>query len=116
MRLTGLRLAWMAGGVLILAGGCSRTDMQRVEDRTEKGMARIERNVDETRISAAVKGKLAADVRLSTLTSIDVDTSGKTVTLGGWVRSDNEKTWAEEVAKSVDGVGTVLNRIEVRRP
>ncbi len=70
--------------------------------------------MDNAGTTASVKSKLAADVRLSTLTSINVDSNGSTVTLTGHVPTADDKQKALEVARSVDGVATVVNNLEVR--
>jgi hyperosmotically inducible periplasmic protein len=64
-------------------------------------------------LTAKVKSALAADVGLSTV-SINVDSSGNTVTLKGNVDSADKKKRAEEVARKVDGVATVRNELTVK--
>lgn len=71
------------------------------------------RQVDDGAIKASVKAKLAADVRLSTLTNIEVNSTDGIVTLAGKVRSDEERHMAGEVARSVDGVVKVNNNLQV---
>lgn len=63
-------------------------------------------------ITTAVKSKLAADERTSAM-KIDVDTSEKVVTLNGTVQTEAEKAAAEQVAKSTEGVTSVVNRLTV---
>ena len=57
------------------------------------------RQVDDASIKAAVKTKLAADVRLSTLTNITVNSTNGVVTLAGQVRDESDRMAAEEVAR-----------------
>ena len=64
---------------------------------------------------AKVKSNLAADVGLSTVSGIDVDTSGHVVTLTGSVLSEEQKRLAEATAMQVDGVTKVVNRLKVSR-
>jgi osmotically-inducible protein OsmY len=71
------------------------------------------RQVDDAAIKTSVKAKLAADVRLSTLTNIEVNSTNGIVTLAGQVRSDEERRMAGEVARSVDGVVRVNNELQV---
>ena len=73
------------------------------------------RQVDDGAIKASVKAKLAADVRLSTLTNVEVNTTDGIVTLAGKVRSDEERRMAGEVARSVDGVVRVNNELQVEQ-
>ena len=63
-------------------------------------------------ITTAVKSKLAADERTSAM-KIDVDTQSRVVTLSGTVATQNEKTAAEQVARSADGVTNVVNNLTV---
>jgi hyperosmotically inducible protein len=48
--------------------------------------------------------------------SINVDTQNGTVVLRGKVGSADEKRVAEEVTRSIDGVGTVKNELQVVSP
>jgi osmotically-inducible protein OsmY len=70
---------------------------------------------DDTAIKMSVKAKLAADVRLSTLTNIEVNSTNGIVTLAGKVHNPDEKRFAEQVTKSVKGVVKVNNELQVER-
>lgn len=72
------------------------------------------RQVDDAAIKTAVKAKLAADVRLSTLTNIEVNSTNGVVTLAGQVRDESDRLQAETVARSVDGVVRVNNELQVK--
>ena len=72
------------------------------------------RQIDDAGIKTAVKAKLAADVRLSTLTNVDVNSTNGVVTLSGQVRTADEKRLAGEVARGVDGVVRVNNELQVK--
>ncbi len=72
------------------------------------------RQVDDVAIKSAVKAKLAADVRLSTLTNIEVNSTNGVVTLAGQVRDESDRIAAGEVARSVDGVVRVNNDLQVK--
>lgn len=74
------------------------------------------RQVDDGAIKASVKAKLAADVRLSTLTNVEVNSTDGIVTLAGKVRTADERRMAGEVARSVDGVVRVDNNLQVEGP
>lgn len=69
--------------------------------------------VDDSVITTSVKAELAKDVRLGTLTGIEVNTTKGVVTLAGKVRNAEEKLLAEKVAKSIDGVQKVNNNLQV---
>jgi hyperosmotically inducible periplasmic protein len=72
------------------------------------------RQVDDAAIKTAVKTKLAADVKLSTLTNIAVDSTNGVVTLAGQVDTSDQKRMAADVARSVDGVVKVNNNLQVK--
>ena len=72
------------------------------------------RQVDDAAIKTAVKAKLAADVRLSTLTNVSVNSTNGVVTLSGEVHNVDEKRAAEEVTRTVDGVVRVNNMLQVK--
>ena len=65
-------------------------------------------------LTTKVKSKIAAVVKLSTITSIDVDSNGSVVTLSGHVPTSVDKRSAEQVASSVDGVSKVINNLTVQ--
>ena len=73
------------------------------------------RQIDDAAIKTAVKAKLAADVKLSTLTNIEVNSTNGVVTLAGMVASDEQRALAASVARSVDGVVKVNNELQVKR-
>jgi hyperosmotically inducible periplasmic protein len=75
---------------------------------------RVGQNVDDTSITAAVKAKLAAEQGTTTLTGINVDTSGGTVSLSGTVESEAMKQRAATLAQQVEGVARVVNNLQVR--
>jgi hyperosmotically inducible protein len=65
-------------------------------------------------ITSEVKAKLLADADISGL-RIDVDTSNHVVTLTGTVRTQAEKDEALEIARKVQGVTGVTDRLTVER-
>jgi hyperosmotically inducible periplasmic protein len=73
------------------------------------------RQVDDAAIKAAVKAKLAADVKLSTLTNIEVNSTNGVVTLAGQVRDESDRIAAVAVARSVDGVVRVNNNLQIEK-
>lgn len=95
-----LAVAVLAAG--ILATGCKTTTTAETQR-------------DDTAIKMSVKAKLAADVRLSTLTNIEVNSTNGIVTLAGKVHNSDEKKFAEQVTKSVKGVVKVNNELQVER-
>ena len=63
-------------------------------------------------LTASVKTALLADP-LSSGLKIDVDTANAVVTISGTVPTTAEKTRAEDVAKNVPGVSSVVNDLKV---
>ena len=68
--------------------------------------------VDDSGITTKVKSKLAADTRTSAI-KISVETTNGVVALTGTVPTETEKSAAETIAKSTEGVKSVDNRITV---
>lgn len=71
--------------------------------------------IDDAGIKTSVKAKLAADVRLSTLTNVEVNSTNGVVTLAGQVPTEDDRRQAEAVARSVKGVVRVNNNLQVDR-
>lgn len=72
--------------------------------------------VDDAAIKTSVKAKLAADVKLSTLTNIEVNSTNGVVTLAGQVDNPDQKRMAGDVARSVEHVVRVNNNLQVKNP
>ncbi len=73
------------------------------------------RQIDDAAIKTAVKAKMAADVRLSTLTNIEVNSTNGVVTLAGQVENESDRAQAAAVARSVDGVVRVNNELQIKK-
>jgi hyperosmotically inducible periplasmic protein len=69
--------------------------------------------IDDATITTKVKYELAADVKFSTLKTVQVDTNKGEVTLTGKVHIKEEKEHAGLVADKVDGVVKVNNMLSV---
>lgn len=83
---------------------------QAVEPPAEK--TEMEVDLEDTGLTAAVKGRLAADPRVSAL-NINVDTQNGIVTLKGNVQDAPAKAAAEEIARTTEGVTDVVNVITI---
>ena len=70
-------------------------------------------NIDDTTITTTVKAKLVAE-KGTTLTRIQVDTNRGVVQLSGVVESGADRSRAEQVARGVGGVKSVVNNLQVR--
>ncbi len=73
------------------------------------------RQIDDAGIKIAVKAKLAKDVRFSTLTNIEVNSTNGVVTLAGQVRSEQDRVAAGDLARTIDGVVKVNNELQVEK-
>ena len=69
--------------------------------------------VDDTIITSTVKAELAKDVRLGTLTDIEVSTTQGVVTLAGKVHNSEEKAMVEQKVRGVNGVVKVNNELHI---
>ena len=69
--------------------------------------------IDDASITASVNAGLAKDSELSAI-KIDVYTKGGTVMLNGPAPTAAAKARAEDIAKSVSGVKSVENKLEVK--
>jgi osmotically-inducible protein OsmY len=98
-----LGVAALAVAVTVAAGACKTTSSPG-------------RQIDDAAIKTSVKAKLAADVKLSTLTNIEVNSTNGVVTLAGQVANPEQRRLAAEVARSVDGVVRVNNELQVKNP
>jgi len=72
-----------------------------------------EGQVDDLQITAQVKSKLAADVGVSSVTNISVNSTNGVVTLSGQVDSPDIRNKAEDAAKSVPKVVRVVDSLQV---
>ncbi len=70
--------------------------------------------IDDTAITTAVKTHLVTDGPLKTMTQISVKTVENIVYLTGVAPTMQAKNRAEEIARQVDGVQTVVNNITVQ--
>ena len=106
---------------MALGTACTQSERNRTEaaaeragDKAARAADRAEDALDNAGLTAKVKAKVAADVRLSTLTSINVDSRNGVVTLSGTVPTVEDRRNAEAVAKSAEGVKTVINDLRVQ--
>jgi osmotically-inducible protein OsmY len=72
--------------------------------------------VDDTIITTTVKVELAKDVRLGTLTDIEVSSAQGVVTLAGKVNNSEEKAMVEQKVRGVKGVVKVNNELQIVSP
>ena len=97
---------------LAMAGilGISLMSLTACESMTGKTAGRT---IDDASTTVAVQGKLTND-KASNFTRINVDTERGVVTLNGVVRTVEEKSRAESLARMVEGVSKVNNNLQIQ--
>ena len=90
----------------------ARTTGSEARQKTQVAANRAEQAIDDSVITTKVKTALLADSTVKGL-NISVETVGGTVTLSGTAATQAERTQAEAVATTVEGVRNVVNRINV---
>lgn len=83
------------------------------KEAVKDAAANVSAKVDDATITAAVSAGLAKDADLSAI-KINVDTKAGMVTLNGPAPTAAAKARAEEIAKGVQGVSSVDNKLEVK--
>jgi osmotically-inducible protein OsmY len=86
------------------AAGCSVTS----------GQESTGEYVDDATISTQVKTKLATDGGVNLANQVKVETMNDVVQLSGFVPSEKDRSTAEQLAWSVEGVRAVRNNIVVQ--
>jgi hyperosmotically inducible periplasmic protein len=90
----------------------ARNAGSEARQKTQVAANRAEQVIDDSVITTKVKTALLADSTVKGL-NISVETVGGTVTLSGTAATQAERTQAEAVATTVEGVRNVVNRINV---
>ncbi len=99
---------YMLAMVLILSAFMSLgTPLASFADQSARGV------ISDSMITTSVKEKLAQDVRMGTLTGIEVNTTKGEVTLAGKAHSQQEKDRVGQVVSGIDGVKAVHNDLKV---
>jgi hypothetical protein len=73
----------------------------------------VEGQARDAKIKTQIKSKLASDLGVATVTSVEVNVTNGVVTLAGPVHSVDEKSRAEASARTVEGVVAVTNALQV---
>jgi hyperosmotically inducible periplasmic protein len=92
----------------------AREQGAKLGEDAAKTAAAVREGVGEAAITSKIKAKMALDDSVRAR-SIDVSTTGSTVTLSGTVRSDAERERAVRLARETNGVSSVIDRLDVRR-
>ena len=96
-------IAALAAAIVLTVSGCAVT----------RGQETVGAYVDDTAITTAVKARLVENKDVDAA-AIKVETLNGTVMLSGFAKSEAERSTAETVARSVNGVKQVKNEIAVR--
>ena len=86
---------------------------EEAKAKTAEAGSAIADKIDDATITASVSAGLAKDPELSAV-KIDVDTKGGTVMLNGPAPTAAAKARAADIARSVKGVNSVENKLEVK--
>jgi len=119
---------WFARPTVLGSGsqpvGTTGTMSPREESAREKGREvgekiavateKVKENVNEAALTTKIKAKMALDDSVKAR-SIDVTTTGTTVTLTGTVHSAAEHDRAVALARETAGITTVVDRLTVAR-
>lgn len=108
----------VAAAALLLPMSASAYDSARSDDKSarqeaQQMMEKAGDTASDIRMHLALETKLAQSDELSAL-MIDTDVKDGVVHLEGEVKSDAEREMAAELAKTVDGVKSVENELEVK--
>ena len=127
---SGIAVIALVSGLAVLATGCQRdaddrgaiennegvvdaqNDARDANNTLEQSTDRAGQSVKDAAITTSIKTKYLADDTLKGL-DITVDTEQGVVMLTGSVQSDAAKNLAEQIARDVDGVTSVNNRLTV---
>lgn len=96
-------LAALAAAIVLAVSGCAVT----------RGQETVGAYVDDTAITTAVKARFVENKTVAA-SSISVETLNGTVMLSGFAKNEAERSTAESIARSVNGVKQVKNEIAVR--
>jgi len=83
-------------------------------EKAANAAADMKQSLTEASLTAKIKAKMALDDSVKART-IDVTTSGSTVTLTGRINSPVERERAVSLARETDGITAVVDRLEIRR-
>lgn len=130
-KVSGIAAIALVSGLAVLATGCDRkpkepsaiennegvvdaqNDARDANNTLEQSADRAGQAVKDAAITTSVKAKYLADDTLKG-TDISVDTEQGVVMLTGSVQSDAAKDLAEQIARGVDGVTSVNNKLTVK--
>lgn len=107
-------LAVMLGSALVSGSALAETSaVDKAGDKIDSSMNKVGNFMDDSSITAKVKAALVDHDSIKS-TDISVKTEKKVVTLSGFVTSQAQAEEAVKVAKGVEGVASVSDKLHVR--
>ncbi|OUF47027.1 osmotically-inducible protein Y [Pluralibacter gergoviae] len=107
-------LAVMLGSALVSGSALAETSaVDKAGDKIDSSMNKVGNFMDDSSITAKVKAALVDHDSIKS-TDISVKTEKKVVTLSGFVTSQQQAEEAVKVAKGVEGVTSVSDKLHVR--
>lgn len=107
-------LAVMLGSVLASGSAlAANTTTESAGQKVDSSMSKVGNFMDDSTITAKVKAALVDHESIKS-TDISVKTEEKVVTLSGFVESQAQAEEAVKVAKAVEGVSSVSDKLHVR--
>lgn len=107
-------LAVMLGSVLVSGSALAANNTaESAGQKIDSSMSKVGNFMDDSTITAKVKAALVDHESIKS-TDISVKTEGKVVTLSGFVESQAQAEEAVKVAKEVEGVTSVSDKLHVR--
>jgi hyperosmotically inducible protein len=85
-----------------------------IGERTAVAADQARRAITDGSLTAKIKAKMALDDSVKAL-SVDVDTTGSTVTVSGVVESTAQRDRVLQLARETAGVTQVVDRLTIRR-
>jgi len=92
----------------------ARERAAQLGEKAAEASAKVQESVAEAGVTAKIKAKMALDDTVKART-IDVTTSGTSVTLGGTVESTAERDKALALARETAGVTQVVDHLTIKR-
>jgi hyperosmotically inducible protein len=97
-----------------VARGVTGVQEVRNDLRVSPPQATVGQVVDDSSLTAAVKGKLLTDQTMQSY-KVNVETQNGVVQLTGFVDSNDARNRAADIARSIDGVKDVRNDLDIRQ-
>jgi len=106
--------AGAAGTSGTISTATARARGAELGEKAANAAADLKQTLTEASLTGKIKAKMALDDSVKART-INVTTSGSTVTLTGKINSAAERERAVSLARETDGITAVVDRLEIRR-